>query len=59
MVIVDEVSSKRDVFGGEIPQHLSDLWLQWSAVIAAEAFAMLVVRIAFRSALHNRRVILR
>ena len=59
VVIVDEVSSKRDVFGGEIPQHLTDFWLQWGAqVIAqAEAFAMLVVRIGFRSALHNRRVI--
>lgn len=59
VVIVDEVSSKRDVFGGEIPQHLTDFWLQWGAqVIAqAEALAMLVARIAFRSALHNRRVI--
>ena len=57
--IIDQVSSKREVFGGEIPQHLTDFWLQWgSQVIAqAEAFAMLIARIAFRSVLHNRRVI--
>ena len=59
VVIIDQVSSKREVFGGEIAQHLTDFWLQWgSQVIAqAEAFAMLIARIAFRSVLHNRRVI--
>ena len=59
VVIIDQVSSKREVFGDEIRQHLTDFSLQWgSQVIAqAEAFAMLVARIAFRSVLHNRRVI--
>ncbi len=59
VVIIDQVSSKREVFGGEILQHLTDFWLHWgSQVIAqAEAFAMLIARIAFRSVLHNRRVI--
>ena len=59
VVIIDQVSSKREVFGGKILQHLIDFWLQWgSQVIAqAEAFAMLIARIAFRSVLHNRRVI--
>ena len=59
VVIIDQVSSTREVFGGEIPQHLIEFWLQWgSQVLAqAEAFAMLVARIAFRSVLHNRRVI--
>ena len=59
VVIIDQVSSKREVFGGEIPQHLTDFWSQWgSQVIAqAEAFAMLIAGIAFRSVLRSRRVI--
>ena len=59
VVIIDPVSSRREVFGGTIPQHLTDFWLQWgSQVIAqAEAFAMLVARIASRPILHSRRVI--
>ena len=59
VVIIAQVSSKREVFRGEIPPHLTDFWLQWgSQVIAqAEAFAILIARIAFRSILHTRRVI--
>ena len=59
VVIIDQVSSKREVFGGEIPQHLTDFWLQrGSQVMAqAEAFAMLIASIAFRLVLHNHRVI--
>ena len=59
VVIIDPVSSRREVFGGAIPQHLTDFWLQWgSQVIAqAEAFAMLVARIACKPILHSRRVV--
>ena len=59
VVIIDQVSSKREVFGGEIPQHLADFWLQWGSqlIAQADAFAMLIARIDFRSVLHNRRVI--
>ena len=59
VVCLDPVSGRREVFGGVIPQHLTDFWLQWgSQVIAqAEAFAMLVARIACRPVLQNRRVI--
>ena len=49
VVIIDQVSSKREVFGDEIPQHLTDFWLQWGSQVIpqAEAFAMLIARIAF------------
>ena len=59
VVVIDQVPSKREVFGGEIAQHLIDFWLQWgSQVIAqAEAFAILIARIAGRSVLQSRRVI--
>lgn len=59
VVVIDPISLRHEVFGGMTPQHLTDFWLQWgSHVIAqAEAFAMLVARIACRPILHSRRVI--
>ena len=37
VVIIDQVSSTREVFGGEIPQHLIEFWLQWGSQVIAQA----------------------
>ena len=60
VVILDLVSNRREVSGGVIPRELVDFWLAEAGeqvITQAEAFAMVLARIAYGPSLSRRRSI--
>ena len=60
IVVIDMISNTRTALGGEIPRALVEAWHELGSqqvITLAEAFAVLLARISFRSLLTKRRVI--
>ena len=60
LVVIDPINKMRTALGGDIPPSLVDAWHSLGSeqvITLAEAFAVLLARVAFRKVLTQRRVL--